>query len=66
MSKGNIEADKEVLQKIFSQEFWFVVPEYQRPYIWQRENIEELLEDLYFAFENKVDSEYFLGSLVLK
>ncbi|MGL6106014.1 DUF262 domain-containing protein, partial [Romboutsia sp.] len=23
-------------------------------------------EDLYFAFENKVDSEYFLGSLVLK
>ena len=66
LSKGNIEADKEVLQKIFSQDFWFVVPEYQRPYVWQRENIEELLEDLYFAFENKPDSEYFLGSLVLK
>ena len=66
MGKGEIKSDKEVLQKIFSQDFWFIIPEYQRPYVWQRENIEELIEDLYFAFENKSNSEYFLGSLVLK
>ena len=66
MGKGEIKSDKEVLQKIFSQDFWFVIPEYQRPYVWQKENVEELIEDLYFAFENKADSEYFLGSLVLK
>ncbi len=66
MSNGTIEADKRILQKIFSEDFWFVVPEYQRPYVWQKDNIEELIEDLYYAFENKEDNDYFLGSLVLK
>ena len=66
MSSGAIDADKRVLQKIFSEDFWFVIPEYQRPYVWQKDNIEELIEDLYYAFENKEDNDYFLGSLVLK
>lgn len=66
MTNGTIEADKKILQKIFSEDFWFVIPEYQRPYVWQKDNIEELIEDLYYAFENKEDNEYFLGSLVLK
>lgn len=66
MANGTIEADKKILQKIFSEDFWFVIPEYQRPYVWQKDNIEELIEDLYYAFENKEDNEYFLGSLVLK
>ena len=58
MTKGLIEANKGILKKIFSEEFWFIVPQYQRPYVWQ--------EDLYYAFENKQNSEYFLGALVLK
>ncbi len=66
MAAGTIEANKEILQKIFSEDFWFVIPEYQRSYVWQRDNISELVEDLYFAFHNKPDSDYFLGSLVLK
>lgn len=66
MANGSIEANKQILQKIFSPDFWFVIPEYQRPYVWQKDNIEELIEDLYYAFENKEDNEYFLGSLVLK
>ena len=66
MANGSIEADKQILQKIFSPDFWFVIPEYQRSYVWQKDNIEELIEDLYYAFENKEDNEYFLGSLVLK
>lgn len=66
MAKGAIEADKRILQKIFSEDFWFVIPEYQRPYVWQKDNIEELIEDLYYAFEHKGENEYFLGSLVLK
>ncbi|MGX1981521.1 uncharacterized protein with ParB-like and HNH nuclease domain [Thermolongibacillus altinsuensis] len=66
MSHGKIDADKKVLQKIFSSDFWFVIPEYQRSYVWQSENIEDLIDDLYYAFMNKRDSEYFLGSLVLK
>ena len=61
-----IEANKGILKKIFSEEFWFIVPQYQRPYVWQEENIQELIDDLYYAFENKQNSEYFLGALVLK
>ncbi|MEG1410356.1 MAG: DUF262 domain-containing HNH endonuclease family protein [Terrisporobacter sp.] len=66
MTNGVIEANKGILKKIFSEEFWFVVPEYQRPYVWQEDNIQELIDDLYYAFENKQNSEYFLGALVLK
>ncbi len=66
MTHGKIDADKRVLQKIFSPDFWFVIPEYQRSYVWQSENIQDLIDDLYYAFMNKRDSEYFLGSLVLK
>lgn len=66
MSHGIIDANKEILQKIFSENFWFVIPEYQRSYVWQEDNVTELAEDLFFAFENKSDSDYFLGSLVLK
>lgn len=66
MASGEITSEKTVFQKIFSQEFWFVIPEYQRSYIWQTDNILELVEDLKYAYENKPNNEYFLGSLVLK
>lgn len=66
MVNGGIEANKCILKKLFSEEFWFVVPQYQRPYVWQEDNIQELIDDIYYAFENKPNSEYFLGALVLK
>ena len=65
MSKNKIESEKVTIQKIF-KEFWFRIPEYQRSYVWQTDNITELLEDIFFATENNPDSEYFLGSLVLQ
>jgi uncharacterized protein with ParB-like and HNH nuclease domain len=66
MANGKIDANKEVLQTIFSKSFWFVIPEYQRSYVWQTDNIIELIEDLTYAYENKPENDYFLGSLVLK
>lgn len=66
MTNGKIEADKKVLQKVFSADFWFLIPEYQRSYVWQSENIQDLIDDLYYAFTHKRENEYFLGSLVLK
>ena len=66
MEKGQIVSDKVKLMDIFSKEFWFVIPEYQRSYVWENDNIMELMDDLVFAYENKPDNEYFLGSLVLK
>jgi uncharacterized protein with ParB-like and HNH nuclease domain len=62
---GKIEAEKIDINKLFSG-FWFTVPEFQRSFLWQRDNVSVLLDDLWFAFENKSDMEYFLGSLVLQ
>ena len=59
-----ISSDKVSILNLFS-DFWFRVPYYQRPYLWQRDNVEELLEDLWFASENNPNGEYFLGALVL-
>ena len=61
MEKGQIVSDKVKLMDIFSKEFWFVIPEYQRSYVWENDNIMELMDDLVFAYENKPDNEYFLG-----
>ena len=66
MENGEIKSDKVKLVEIFSEKFWFVIPEYQRSYVWENDNIMELLDDLFFAYENKPENEYFLGSLVLK
>lgn len=66
MENGEIKSDKVKLMEIFSEKFWFVIPEYQRSYVWENDNIMELLDDLFFAYENKRENEYFLGSLVLK
>lgn len=66
MEKGEIVSSKVKLMEIFSEKFWFLIPEYQRSYVWEDDNIMELLDDLFFAYENKPDNEYFLGSLVLK
>lgn len=60
-----IDAKKRSIRDIF-QDFWFVIPEYQRAYVWSSDQVNELMDDLWFAYENKSDSEYFLGSIVLK
>lgn len=62
---SEIKAEKKEIKSIFSG-FWFVIPEYQRSYVWDTDNIQDLLDDLWFAYKNKPNDEYFLGSLVLK
>jgi hypothetical protein len=54
------------LSKIFSSDYQFVIPDYQRPYSWGQEQAIQLLNDLKDALERNVDDEpYFLGSVVL-
>lgn len=62
---NEIKAEKINLRKVFT-DFWFLVPEYQRSYVWEEDNINDLLDDLWYAFEHNDEKEYFLGSLVLK
>lgn len=60
-----IQADKINISTLFSK-FWFRVPEYQRSYVWGKEQIDELLDDLNYAITVNPNKEYFLGSVVLQ
>ena len=59
-----IESDKLFVRDVFSK--WFRIPEYQRPYVWDKDQVTELLDDVMQARTSNPDSQYFLGSLVLK
>ncbi len=63
-------AKEQPLSKIFSDEYVFTIPGYQRPYSWGLDQAQELLDDLlgYMRAGGKTledVSPYFLGSLVL-
>ncbi len=54
------------LLKIFSSDFDYVIPSFQRPYAWTEEQAGDLFDDLYAFYEDESDDEqYFLGSIVL-
>ncbi|MGU3384410.1 DUF262 domain-containing protein [Methylobacterium sp. D53M] len=53
------------LSKIFSSEFDFVIPSYQRPYAWTNDQTSELLDDLLSFADIDGEEGYFLGSIVL-
>ncbi|WP_058992318.1 DUF262 domain-containing protein [Haloarcula sp. CBA1127] len=45
----------------------YKIPEYQRPYSWEKSHIDQLWDDLYKAWDNSgdVDDSYFLGTIIL-
>jgi uncharacterized protein with ParB-like and HNH nuclease domain len=53
------------LGKIFSSDFEYVIPPYQRPYAWNTEQAVELFDDLSDFYQNEKEESYFLGSIVL-
>lgn len=53
------------LSKVFSSDFQYLIPNYQRPYSWEAENIEQLFDDLYDFFQGDTEETYFLGSVVV-
>jgi uncharacterized protein with ParB-like and HNH nuclease domain len=63
-----IESGKMFIQNVFgnynNHEMWYKIPEYQRPYVWEDDQIIALLEDISSAQQFTQDSEYFLGSIV--
>lgn len=62
-SEHEIKSEKILVKEIFST-LWFRIPEYQRPYIWGSDEIDDLLDDLVFAHAEKPNQEYFMGSFV--
>ncbi|MBU7581676.1 MAG: DUF262 domain-containing protein [Nostoc sp. TH1S01] len=70
MSTVTIQANQLPIHKVFSDDFVFTIPLYQRPYAWTTEQAGELFEDLISALgdsDEKIDdiNPYFLGSIVL-
>lgn len=41
-----------------------IIPEYQRPYAWTDEEVQTLFEDLVEYTQERIDSPYFLGTIV--
>ena len=65
-----LSAKEQALSKVFSDDYVFTIPGYQRPYAWGEEQAQELLDDLLGALRDApaklADSmPYFLGSIVL-
>lgn len=70
MSPVKIQGAEYTIGKVFSNDFVFKIPLYQRPYAWETEQADALLDDLiaYLGDGNEPIEEvnpYFLGSIVL-
>lgn len=62
-----IEVTQPTLEGLFKD--FYAVPSFQREYVWKEEQVDALLEDIYDAlFDERgvpVDTEYFIGSVVV-
>ncbi|KFI50223.1 GmrSD restriction endonuclease domain-containing protein [Bifidobacterium biavatii] len=59
-----INAKELPLGKVFTPDFRFEIPSFQRAYIWKASNVLQLVSDLHEACKTP-DTPYFLGSLIL-
>ncbi len=60
---SEINGEKVSLKKLLSDDFFFCIPDYQRPYSWQKSHCEQLFEDI---DESNRQNEYFLGTIILQ
>jgi len=61
---GDFKPDTKTVRGIFDGTNYYRIPDYQRPYDWGDEEIEQLWDDIYSAFESN-DEYYFLGPVIL-
>lgn len=61
-----IEASISTLEYILADnKRFYQIPDYQRPYSWDKEILSSLMDDLFNAFTQNKEEDYFCGSLVL-
>ena len=58
-----MKAEERTISQILTGQICYEIPPYQRPYSWEKENVQKLLDDIYEAYEAN-DEEYFIGSLI--
>lgn len=64
MANG-ITCEKVFVGKVFG-DMWFSIPAYQRPYVWGKDQVTDLLDDVVAAMRSSDTDEYFIGSLVIR
>jgi uncharacterized protein with ParB-like and HNH nuclease domain len=61
-----LEAEIKNIKKILvDDEKFYQIPDYQRPYSWDKDNLSDLIDDLTNAYIVNKEENYFCGSLVL-
>ncbi len=53
------------IRDIFDEQYKYIIPLYQRNFSWRREQIEQLLQDVFSAFKQNPNGKYYIGSLVV-
>jgi len=61
---NQIDSEKLLIKEIFER--WYKIPNYQRPYVWGKDQITDLLDDISYALQQNDKAEYFLGSTVFQ
>ena len=55
---------KQTIAEVFEE--WYTVPSYQRHYVWESDNINDMLEDFAANYIEHNNEEYFLGSYIIQ
>ncbi|NEO53050.1 MAG: DUF262 domain-containing protein [Okeania sp. SIO3B5] len=61
-----IESQDMTLEKLFDE--FYVIPDYQREYVWEEKEVNEFIQDIYEEFSEQNQnsySEYFIGSIIV-
>jgi hypothetical protein len=65
MASNSLKNDKEYINELFGSSKFYNIPEYQRSYVWSKQNVWTLLDDVATAMEQNDQREYFLGCIIL-
>lgn len=74
MAEEKIRAAEISINDLFGDKYLFEVPDYQRPFVWEKENFEQLFDDIKAEIDKNKEAHhnnfskyepYFLGSIVL-
>lgn len=55
---------KQTIAKVFEE--WYTVPSYQRHYVWESDNVNDMLDDFASNYIEHAKEEYFLGSYIIQ
>lgn len=46
--------------------YFFIIPTYQRPYVWGEEQLKKILDDFFVSFKSNPNKPYFVGTFLTK